>query len=177
MKRLLLLFIVIINYSFAFENIQSLEAIVKEKTSINGEKKEKLYSLKIEMPDKVLKEMILPKLNKGEKFLYTGEKKTVFYPLLEQIIEEEITDDENYILKAIKKIKEGKNNIKNSSGLVSSVKLDEQLTVKFYKYIENDGVNFPKIVKVFDGENLVSEIYFEKYIINKKFDKKEFSIE
>ena len=110
MKKLLIMMIVINTFVFSnsLSKISSLTAKINEKTVVNKNKKEKSYSFSMKYPDKAYKEMLSPKINVGEKYVYNGKKKLVYYPLLKDKFIEDIDEEENYILQAIKEIKLGK---------------------------------------------------------------------
>ena len=84
MKKLLIMMIVINTFVFSnsLSKISSLTAKINEKTVVNKNKKEKSYSFSMKYPDKAYKEMLSPKINVGEKYVYNGKKKLVYYPLL-----------------------------------------------------------------------------------------------
>ncbi len=179
MKKVLMLMLVI--SAFAFSNslsrISSLSAKVSEKTIINKNKKEKSYNFSMKYPDKAYKEMLSPKINIGEKYIYNGKKKLVYYPLLKDKFIEEIDENENYILQAIKEIKIGKKAMIIENKEVKQIDLGDGTRVVFYNYKKTDGINFPYKVEVYEGKSLYSTLIFSDVKINKNIDDKIFKID
>ncbi|BDU50496.1 hypothetical protein [Haliovirga abyssi] len=198
MKKFKIIILLIVGFtitvnSFAntFFDINSLKAIVTEKRYMNKKTKIKKYKLKIKMPDKVLEIMEYPKINMGELYLYNKNEKRVYYPMLEQTVNEKIKDEENYVLnifKAFNKISKEKelkeeffigktkfilNKLKNK---VLKIKYETGVSIVFYNYEKVGGKTFPKNIKIFDGNSLISEIYFKNTIINSKISDLEFDM-
>jgi hypothetical protein len=175
MKKILVLFVLILNFIFgkSFESIESISSNVDEKTFVNGEWKEKKYKLKIKYPDFVLKEVIEPKLNSGEKILYKYDKKYMYYPIFDEIFEEELDGEENYILATIKIIKE--KNIEKDENIME-ILLDTGIKLIFYDYVLYGDIYFPKKVEAYDMDEKVSEVYFNDVMLNEEYDESDFKI-
>lgn len=175
MKKILFLFMMLSLFVFSksFESIESINAKVDEKTFVNGQWKEKIYNLKIKYPDFVLKEVIEPELNFGEKILYKYDKKYMYYPIFDEIFEEELDGEENYILATIRLIKE-KN--EEEDGNIMELVLDSGIKLVFYDYELYGDVYFPKRVEAYDMDEKISEIYFDNVVLNEEYDESDFQI-
>lgn len=178
MKKLLMLMIIINTFVFSnsLSKINTLTAKVNEKTIINKNKKEKSYSFGMKYPDKAYKEMLSPKINAGEKYIYNGKKKLVYYPLLKDKFIEDIDENENYILQAIKEIKVGKKLMVIESDEVKELDLGDGTRIVFYDYQKIDGLNFPSKVEIYEGKNLYSTLLFSEVKINKSINDEVFKI-
>mgnify|MGYP003591228804 CR=1 FL=1 len=178
MKKLVILMMMINVFVFSnsLSKINSLTAKVNEKTIVNKNKKEKSYSFIMKYPDKAYKEMLSPKINVGEKYIYNGKKKMVYYPLLKNKFIEDIDEDENYILEAIKEIKLGRKSMKLENDEVKELNLGDGTRIVFYDYKKVDGINFPSKVEVYEGKNLYSTLVFSEVKINKNVDDEIFKI-
>lgn len=178
MKKILIIMLVLGSYLFAnsLSKIESMSAQVKENTIVNKNKKEKTYSFTMKYPDKVYKEMISPKINAGEKYIYNGTKKLVYYPLLKDKFIEEIDDNENYILQAIKAIKSGKSKMTLEKKEIKELKLDDGVRILFYDYKKIDGLNFPHKVEIYEGKSLYSTLVFSGVKLNQKVEDKIFNL-
>ncbi len=141
----------------------------------SGEKKK--YLINIEYPDKVMKEVLEPELNKGEKILYNGNKKWMYYPLFGEAFEEELDGEENYLLKTMKNIREGVGERVEVKGKIESLKLDEQITLTFKNYKKIGEEYFPLEILVKDKGILISVIKFEKVSINHNLEEKVFELD
>jgi outer membrane lipoprotein-sorting protein len=166
--------------SFAgyFENVNEFSAEVKEKSFYNKSKKEKRYLLKIEFPDKVYKEMFFPTLNAGEKYYYNGEKKLTYYPILEEIIEERIDEDENAILKTLRDIKKDNEKIVKieKNGELEKIIYVDGYEVHFFQYTMIGNLNFPLEIKIYDNGYLITELTLENVKINEEFSFEELKL-
>ncbi len=178
MKKLLIMMIVINTFVFSnsLSKISSLTAKINEKTVVNKNKKEKSYSFSMKYPDKAYKEMLSPKINVGEKYVYNGKKKLVYYPLLKDKFIEDIDEEENYILQAIKEIKLGKKPMIIENGEVKELNLGDGTRIVFYDYKKVDGVKFPHKIEVYENKTLYSTLLFSEVKINKNIDDKVFKI-
>lgn len=178
MKKLIILyFIVIFNVlSTGFEAVNSFGAKVEERTFINGRWREKVYTIKLEYPDMVIKEVLEPKINKGEIILYKANKKWIYYPIFDESFEEELDGEENYILSALRYIKEGRGSRVEEEGRVINLLLDSDLELVFKDYTVIDNIDFPKEIYTYDNGNLISEVRFSNIELNKNYDKSTFKI-
>lgn len=178
MKRFLMLFLVMVTFVFAnsLSKIDTLEAKVTEKTYVNKNSKEKVYKFQMKYPDKVFKEILSPKINFGETYTYNGNKKKVYYPMLKESFYETITEDENYILQAIKAIKQGNKNYTLEKKEIKEFDLGEGIKIIFLSYKKIDGLNFPTKVEIYENKRLISELSFNDVKINKNMSDSLFTI-
>lgn len=196
MKKIILILLFLILclniYSNDFKKIDTFNMTINEKRNINNKLKEKKYVLKSILPDIILQEIISPKVNQGEKHLYKNNKKIVYIPMFDQKIEEDYSQEENYIIKLIKDLKKVDFD-KHENGEVifdnKIIKIDiESLTIEEIVYNETEkvvfenytmtkeGISFPFFIKVYDGENVISELIIESIDINVEFSETEFDI-
>lgn len=163
-------------YPNSLSKVNTLQAKVSEKTFINKNTKEKTYNFQLKYPDKAYKEILSPKINTGEKYIYNGKKKQVFYPLLGDTFVDDIDSDENYILQSIKLIKDGRKNYTEENGEIKTLDMGDGINLVFSNYKEVDNLNFPYKVEIFQGNRLVSQIEFSDVKLNKSLDDKQFII-
>ncbi len=187
MKKIYLLtFFFIINIIVSasgktLSEIKSFQFNAREVTSINGKNRVKDYSVKAVLPDLIKKEIIFPEENKGEIYIYNKDKKIVYLPLFDQSYEEELDDEENYIIKVIKDIKE-KEQIDSKfkrdfySGKVKEISYESGLRIVFEKLEDIKGYYFPVQITVYDGEFKISEIMLKEIVINPEYQDEEFKI-
>jgi outer membrane lipoprotein-sorting protein len=187
MKKIcLIMFFIFINIlSIAsgktLSDIKSFQFDAREVTSINGKNRVKDYNVKAILPDLIKKEIVFPEENKGEIYIYNKNKKIVYLPLFEQSYEEELDDEENYIIKVIKDIKtkeqkDSKFKRDFYSGKVKEIEYESGLRIVFEKLEEVRGYYFPVQITVYDGDSKISEIMLKKIIINPEFKSSEFKI-
>lgn len=178
MRKILILFFMISGLVLgnSLSKINTLEARVSEKTFVNKSSREKVYKFQMKYPDKVYKEMISPKLNVGETYIYNGNSKKVYYPLLGQSFLESIDEDENYILQAIRAIKEGKKTYTLEKNEIKEFSLEQGITIKFLNYKRIDGLNFPTRVEIYENKRLISQLNFSDVKINKNINDNIFSL-
>lgn len=163
-------------FSNGFEKINTFGSRVEEETLVNGQWRRKVYNLKITYPDKVIKEILEPELNKGEKILYLNEKKSIYYPIFDEVFEEELDGEENYILSALKSIKNNEGKTVEKEGQITELLLTEDNLLKFYDYVSIDGVEFPEYIEVYDKDTLFSKIKFVDIEINKEYSMEDYKI-
>ena len=163
-----------------FSDIKSFKVNVKEKSIVNKREKKKEYELTVKFPDKVLKEMKSPEVNKGEIYVYNGDKKTVYIPLLNQKSEKTIDEDENYIIKIMKEIRavnieNAKNGVVENENGIYKVDIEKKVVIEalcddnrivFSNFENINSINFPKKVEVYEKKSLVSAVEFSDIKIN-----------
>ncbi len=175
MKRILIISLFIFSSFFSYgaelNQIRNLTTKVSESLKINGKEKKSKYNLFYIFPNFMRKEIIEPKFNKGEIYIYNQDKKIVYLPLFEQTTEEEIKDNENDILNTIKfilnKEKEDEK-FKNDyySKKVENIVLENNTLIKIDKLKMFNGYLLPTIFKIYDGDILVAELKIENYEVN-----------
>ncbi len=195
MKKLLismLVFVSCIAYGNDFNKIKTFKMQIKETRQLNNTAKEKKYTLKAILPNLIVKEIILPHINEGEKYIYRNNKKIVYIPMFDQRIEEEISEEENYIIKLISDLKEVDfekvdNNqfiyggklfvINEKEKCIEEIVYSDSEKVIFSEYKKlNDKIKFPHKIEVYDGKNVISELIIEKVEINLELADDEFEI-
>ncbi|MGL5970885.1 MAG: hypothetical protein ACRCZL_02600, partial [Cetobacterium sp.] len=101
MLKKILTFLLISTSMFAsinkISNISDLYSNVKETVYINGEKRLKEYTIEYISSDYLRKEIISPKVNKGEIFQEEYGKSLVYIPLFKEISENNSEDVSNFL--------------------------------------------------------------------------------
>lgn len=166
-----------------FSTIDTFSLDVKERSVINKKEKKKEYILKVKFPDKIYKEMKKPDINKGEQYIYNGNKKTIYIPALKQKNTKDIEEEENYIIKVMRDIKninysrakngiieieDGKVKVDTVSKKVLEAEYEDETKVVFEKYSEIAGYNFPVKVTIYDKGAFLSQLDFSNIKINEK---------
>ncbi|NME36114.1 MULTISPECIES: hypothetical protein [Fusobacterium] len=187
MKRVitLLFFIFISIFSFSEESkdintIKTLKMIVNEKSFNNNKSNEKTYDILYRLPNVLKKTMLEPKSHKGEIFLYKDNKKIVYLPIFDQVIEENNIEEENYIVDTItffqKKYKDDSEfkklyNTKNKFQVKK-----ENLNLDILKMENIDGYKLPVEIKIYDKNILIAHLKLSNIVINKNISESEFKI-
>ena len=161
-KFLVVLFILVQGLIFAagknLADIKTLKFDVVEKTIIKSKKRELTYKIDFILPNKIKKEVIAPKLNKGEIYMYdySANKKSVYLPMFNKIIEEEKTN---------KNFKQ-KYNAKKAQNL----NIDKQISITISTYLEVDGYIFPETVQIKDSGTKIADVKISNLQINPKIE-------
>lgn len=179
MRKISYLFIFFIICIFAFGENKQMEEIknvimrVEETLNVNGQKKISNYTLKYIKPDFIRKDILSPELNKGEVYIYDGDKKIVYLPLFQQKSEERVAPEENTILESIELIlSDRKEEFKKGEKIVLDKNTELQL-VKLKKY---DGYTLPEICIIYDGNSEIGRLKIENYKINPDITKEELQL-
>ena len=129
------------------------------------------------LPNKIKKEVIAPKLNKGEIYMYdySANKKSVYLPMFNETKESEIVDDENRIIKAINKIIEEEKTNKNfkqkyNAKKAQNLNIDKQISITISTYLEVDGYIFPETVQIKDSGTKIADVKISNLQINPKIE-------
>ena len=162
-------------------NIDSFKFEAREITTLNNRKRITEYKVSAKLPDLIRKEITFPKENMGEVYIYNKDKKIVYLPLFEQSYEETLDNEENYIIKVMKDLKEKEQLdpvFKEDfyAGNVKEISYENGLRIYFEKLDRISGYYFPVNIKVYDGEHLISEVVIKNVKVNPTFTKKEFEI-
>ncbi|NLK62458.1 MAG: hypothetical protein GX287_03310 [Fusobacteria bacterium] len=193
-KNILILFFIMCITTIAndFNKIDTFNLTIKEKRVINNTEKEKIYSLKSILPNIIIQEIMSPKINKGEKHIYKDNEKTTYIPMFNQKNTEKYNDEEFYIIKLIKDMKNI--NIEECEGNICKIndkiiKINpETLDIDEIIYSENEkivfsnyeitesGIIFPFLIQIYDGNNIISELVIEEAFINVEIDEKDYNI-
>ena len=162
-------------------NIESFKFDAREITIVNNKKRIKEYKVAAKLPDLIRKEITFPKENQGEVYIYKKDKKIVYLPLFEQSYEEDLDNEENYIIKVIKDLKEKEEFdpvFKEDfyAGRVSEISYENGLRIHFDKLDRISGYYFPVKISVYDGKSLISEVVIKNVQVNLPLGKEEFEI-
>jgi outer membrane lipoprotein-sorting protein len=164
-----------------FTKINTFKAVIIENSHLNKRKKTKEYQVLASLPDKLIKKMISPSINQGEIYLYNGSNKTIYYPLLEQTINQEINKDENYTLKFIRDLKSLDESVNfkvvKSNDKIKEIIYNDGITIKFESFSKKNGINFPTHVRILDDNIEVSELIIKDIEINIPVSEKDFSLD
>jgi len=185
MKKIILFYLILTFSIFAkgnndFSKIKTFSATIIESSTLNNQKKTKKYKVLADLPDKLIKTMISPKINKGETYLYDKNKKTIYFPLLEQTISQDINEEENYTLKFIKDLG-GYNStstfrIVQSNGEIKEIIYNDGIYIKLSNYSKINNINFPQNIKIFDKDIEISQLVLSNIKINIPVNDKDFLI-
>ncbi len=186
MNKLMLYFFIFSLSLFAedkneFTKINTFKAVIIENSHLNKRKKTKEYQVLASLPDKLIKKMISPSINQGEIYLYNGSNKTIYYPLLEQTINQKINQDENYTLKFIRDLKSLDESVNfkvvKSNDKIKEIIYNDGITIKFESFSKKNGINFPTHVRILDDNIEVSELIIKDIEINIPVSEKDFSLD
>jgi outer membrane lipoprotein-sorting protein len=186
MKKIIFLIFIISISLFAknkngYDKINTFKATIVESSNLNNKKRSKEYTVLALLPDQLKKEIISPAMNKGEVYLYDGTNKTIYYPLLEQTIEQKIDADENYTLKFIRDLRSETTNadfeLVKSNNQVKEIRYNDGIIIKFESFTTIEGIEFPTHVKVFDKTIEISDLVIKDISINIPIEKKDLSID
>ena len=182
--KVILLFLLSFVFAYAssnnFENIKNLVANIDETTYIN-ETKNSNYILTFKRPNQVKKEIESPELNKGEIYIYDGNKKIVYLPFFDQVTEEEINSDENEIIDAINYIlnleKENKQLAKEyKAKKLKDIILKNGTKIGIDNLKEVDGYLMPFKFIIYDNDTKIATLLVKKYSINVSLSDEEFKL-
>jgi len=162
-------------------SIESFKFDAREVTIVNNKKRVKEYKVSAQLPDLIRKEITFPAENKGEVYLYKKDKKIVYLPLFEQSYEEDLDNEENYIIKVIKDLKEKEKAdpvFKEDfyAGRIKEISYENGLRIQFDKLDRISGYYFPVKIRVYDGNSLISEVVIKNVQVNIPLGKEEFEI-
>lgn len=188
MKRFVaMVFILLANFIYAAKDLSTLKTLkfeAEEKQVINGKEKTLKYLVQIEFPDKIRKEIIFPDLNKGELYIYQGNKKLLYLPIFDEYKESEIDGDENRIIQAINRLIDLE---KNSPAFkkdyhqkkLKDFYIDDSGTVSVYikEYLEKEDYILPKNIEIREGDINLGIVILKNVEINPKLNTEEFKLE
>ncbi len=180
MKLVQLIFFILISSVYAknLDEIKTISCLVDETSYYNNRKTEKEYQIKSILPDRIYKEIVSPEINKGEIYVYSGNEKFIYYPLLEQTISQKIDEDENFIIKVIKDLKKPKNlTILKEGNKIRSLKYETGVEIIFENHYKVGEYNFPKYAKIYDDGILISELKFSDVKLDISLDEKQFRLD
>ncbi len=177
MKKICLcLYLIIFNLAFSqiksLSTIKNLEFVVNEMVKFNNKETEKKYNIVYELPNKIKKEIIFPKMNKGEIYIYNNGVKTIYLPIFDEYKESKIDKEENQIIQAVNKIIDLEKSDKKFKKTYlakkeQSVFLDEQTKITIKKYVEVGAYLLPKEIVIEDySNNIVGNIILDEIKVN-----------
>lgn len=178
MRKISYFFIFFIICIFAFgkskqiAEINSVAMRVEETLKINGEKKVSEYTLRYIKPDFIRKDILSPELNKGEVYIYDGDKKIVYLPLFQQKSEESINPEENSVLETINYILSDRENFQKGE----RINLDGNTTLEVKKIKNYSGYSLPELCIIYDNNSEIGRLEIKKYEINPKLTKEELQL-
>lgn len=186
-KKILLLFVCMSFVVLCSEELKTISLKINEATELNGRLKKKEYKLEIEFPDKLIKTVYAPSVNKGEIYKYNGKKKEIYYPMFEEYILKDIDEDENYIMGFFKDLEfynRKKTSIKTSNKEVLYDELDRVKEIKysagtkvlFLNYFEIDSSFIPGNIEVYEKDSLISKLDLSDVEVNPNFSIEKFMI-
>lgn len=181
MLKKILTFLLISTSMFAsinkISNISDLYSNVKETVYINGEKRLKEYTIEYISSDYLRKEIISPKVNKGEIFQEEYGKSLVYIPLFKEISENNSEDVSNF-LSIIKDLKNKDQNdqsfIKNYYlEKVKEIKYKDSYTIKIKSYKKVDDFLLPIKMELYEKNSKVADLELRDIKVNSGLKRKE----
>lgn len=178
----ILVFFTVFSSEKRISDIKNLAFSVQEALVVNGKERETGYNVKFQVPDKIRKEITFPEMNKGELYIYSGNEKTIYLPIFQQITHEKISSDENRIIKVINYIfeKEKKDinfRKKYYNNEIKEISLEDGVRIKFNEFKKINDYFLPVSFEVFDNEIKIGVINIKNYQIDPEFYGKEFVLE
>lgn len=141
-------------------NIKDLYAKVKENTKLNGDNIYKEYTIKYIASDYLRKEVILPKINKGEIYQYENNKRFVYIPLFNEVNEESGKDEFNNFLTILNELKD--KDLKK----IKELKLKDGYLIKIVKFKNINNFLLPVKLDIYDGTMKISSLELEDIKVN-----------
>lgn len=185
-KFMTALFILLSSFIFAAKNLSTLKTLkfeAEEKQLTNGKEKILKYSVKIKFPDKIRKEIIFPDLNKGEVYVYQGNKKIVYLPIFDEYKESQTDGDENRIIQAINKLIDLETNSQSFKKDYHQKRLksffiddNETILVNIKEYLEQEDYILPKSIDVKENDLNLGTVILKNVEFNSDFDEEEFKL-
>ncbi|MGL5964016.1 MAG: LolA family protein [Fusobacteriaceae bacterium] len=186
MKKIILMIFLMLQFLTYAKNeylhtLKNLSFQVKEETTLDGAKKELIYKVILEFPDKMKKTMISPEINKGEIYLYDKDEKIVYLPFFNQIEKSKISPEENRVLEFIKTLIDmEKNNMEfrekyyNGKGQKIKIASGEMVEIKSGERL--NGYFFPKEIDIFSDNIKISNLVLSNFKNNIRIREDEFKI-
>ncbi|MBQ3437361.1 MAG: hypothetical protein IJG31_02465 [Fusobacterium sp.] len=184
MKKYILICIFLLSsLAFAINDLSTLKTLkfnAEEKQLINGREKLIKYSVTIEFPKKIRKEINFPELNKGEVYVYENNLKKVYLPIFDEYKETDIDADENKIIQAINKLifleKDEKFKKEYQSKKLKAFKLDENenTIININTYLEKDNYILPENIEIIDDNISLGTVFIRDIEINIPLNKEIF---
>lgn len=160
---MLLMLVSILSYGKDFWEKKSFNVNVVESSNINGRKKTKGYVMNYS--NNTIKMTITsPNVNKGEVYIFSKDKKTIYYPLLKQTVTQKLEKEEANILNIFNKIKNitVKKTMSNNgekitftNGKLASIE-NGNYTVTFSSYTSSGGYDYPTKIAVKNSNGTIN---------------------
>lgn len=186
MKKIIFIIFLLLSFGLLAKekklyNLNNLSFQVEEQTFIDNRKREQVYDIIIEFPDKMKKTLIFPEINRGEVYLYNKGEKTVYLPFFNQTEKSEISPEENRVLEFIKTLMDMEKNDENFrevyyKNLEQQIKLSTGESVKINRRKKVDGYLFPESIEIFSGEVRVSVLKLSDFKSDIQIREDEFKI-
>lgn len=188
MKKIVaILLILLSSFIYAAKDLSTLRTLkfeAEEKQLTNGKEKILKYLVQIEFPDRIRKEIIFPDLNKGELYIYQGNKKLVYLPIFDEYKESETDGDENRIIQAMNKLRGLETNSPSfkkdyHKKQLKSFYIDENKTISVHikEYLEQESYILPKSIEVKENDINLGTVILKNIEFNPILDEKEFKLE
>lgn len=162
------------------EKIKTLKIQVIEERKVVENKKEILtskYDLIMVLPDKLKKIQTYPEINKGEVYIYTKGKKTVYLPFFDQVTEESIKDEKtilDYFKEIVKLSQEDEEFAKGIKLGKSSFYSGKDIRVDLKGIYKSEGIYLPTRMEIFEKNDSVAKLIFNNIVINSDVKASEF---
>lgn len=189
MSKIVFFIMLLLNFSvYAIKDLSSLKTLkfdVKETQFSHNTAKtqQKLikYSIDLEFPDRIRKEISYPDINKGELYIYNGTKKTIYLPIFEEYKDSEVDVDENEIIRILNSLKDiEKDKTKRKKYLDKTLDglffKNSNINVKFSKYTEVDDYVLPSEIEIFQDNIKLAKIEIYNIMTNPTLKKEMFEI-
>ena len=163
-KKVILLFLLVSVFSFSkdFWEKRNFTVNVTEDATINGKKRSKSYVMSYNSGTMKLT-ITAPSVNKGEVYTFSGSKKTIYYPSLQQTVTQKVEKSEANILSVFNKLRgitSKKTQTRNgdtftfSNNWLTAIKSSGN-TVNFSDYKSSNGYSYPSKISVSDGSSQI----------------------
>lgn len=188
MKKFMLIVLMLLSsFVYAAKDLSTLKTLkfeAEEKQITNGKEKILRYLVQIEFPDKIRKEIIFPELNKGEIYIYQGNKKLVYLPIFDEHKESEIDRNENRIIQAINKLKDLESNSPSFKKEYHQKKLksfyiddDKIVSAHIKEYFEEGNYILPRTIEVKEDDINLGTVILKNVESNPRLDEENFKLE
>ncbi|MGL4392418.1 MAG: hypothetical protein ACRCSK_03160 [Fusobacteriaceae bacterium] len=144
--------------------IKTLTAYVKEESLFEKNSTIKTeYDMQISFPDKLKKIMQRPELNRGEIYIYIGNKRTTYLPFFGKKVVEDLNKDELTTVNFVQELMK----VEMKKDLEVTVTEKEKVVVKEVK--EVDGYLLPTKIEIYSEDIKISTLEFFSIKVNAIF--------
>lgn len=149
MKKIKYLFLLVSLNSFGLSFFNNdFKATITEKSN-QGIKE---YTINYK-PNKIVVEILSPEINKGEIYTYENNTKKIYYPILDEVVEQEYINEDNDIILSLATLKDIKK---------TTVKDNKEYIVEDDKIKKIISSNYIILFK-YNKDNKISNIIFENF--------------